>query len=200
MKAILGAIFFLISGFLAPACAQSRKSIGIHYSFPAGSTLFTLLKVEGAGSYEGRSMHNFGVSYIHGLSRILSLETGLEYAAHQVLHYPAFTGENRIQPIEKRVKILTAPVLAQINLGDYIYLNAGPLFDLDLSKPRQTSNQTGIGIALGVGGRYIFMSGFSIFAHPIVRVHGIIPFSTGSINYHVAEAGIRLGMAYTFVP
>lgn len=200
MKAILLAIFLILSGFLAPASAQFRKSIGIHYSFPAGSTLFTLLKVEGGGSYEGRSMHNFGVSYIHGLTRMLSLETGLEYSAHQVLLYPAFTGDNRIQPAEKRVKILTAPVMAQITLGNYIYLNGGPLLDLDISRPRQTSNQTGIGIALGTGGRYIFKSGLFIFANPSVRVHGIIPFSPGSINYHVAEGGIRLGMAYTFVP
>lgn len=200
MKAILLTIFLIISGFLAPACAQSRRSIGFHYSFPAGSTLFTLLKVEGGGSYEGRYMYNFGASYIHGMNRVLDLETGLDYSSHYILLHPAFTGEPRRNSFEKRVKLLTVPLLLRVNLGNYIYLNGGPVLDIDISKPRQTASQTGIGAALGAGFRYAFKSGLSVFVNPNARLHATYAFFSGPADYMLVEGGVKLGVAYALAP
>jgi len=199
MKAPLSA-FVLITLLSFTGTAQSRKTIGLHYSFPASSTIISFLDLDGTGGYEGRYMYNFGLSYLHGMNRVLDLETGLDYSYHYVLLHPAFTGEPRREPFEKRVKLLTVPLLLRVNLGDYVYVNGGPVLDIDISNPRQTARQTGIGAALGAGFRYPFKSGVSVFVNPNARLHGTYVFFSGPANYLVAEAGVKLGVAYTFAP
>ncbi|MDT4863298.1 hypothetical protein FQZ97_979960 [compost metagenome] len=92
------------------------------------------------------------------------------------------------------------PLLLRVNLGNYIYLNGGPLLDFDILKPRQTARQTGIGAALGAGFRYTFKSGIFVFANPYARVHGTFVFFSGPADRHVLESGVKLGMAYALAP
>ena len=201
MKVLLSAFVFInLVSFTGIADAQSRKSIGLHYSFPASSTIISFLDREGTGGYEGRYMYNFGTSYIHGMNRVLDLETGLDYSSHSLLLHPAFTGEPGQKPFEKRVKLLTVPLLLRVNLGKYVYLNGGPVLDIDISKPRQTSSQTGIGAALGAGFRYAFKSGVSVFVNPNARFHGTYVFFSGPADYQVVEGGVKLGVAYALAP
>ncbi|MCD8541077.1 MAG: PorT family protein [Leadbetterella sp.] len=195
MKGLISTLITLLA-FTGTTLAQ--KSIGVHYSFPARSTVMTFLKVEGRGSYESKYMYNFGVSYTHGLNKVLGVETGLDYSVHHIILNPAFTGEETPPPTEKTAKLFTVPVMLRVNLGNYVYLNGGPLLDFDLSKPRQISDQTGVGVGVGAGGRYTFKSGLSVFVNPNARLHGLFSFSSGSASYHVVESGVKLGLAYTF--
>lgn len=183
-------------GLGGSARAQSGKSIGLYYSFPAHSSVVTFEQLVGGGSYESNGMQNFGISYIHGLNRVLDFETGIDYSEHHVIRHPAFLGDATPPPTKVSARLVTVPALLRANLGNYVYLNGGPMIDIDISQSREISNQTGLGVALGAGGRYAFKSGISVFVNPNARLHALSSFTMQRSRYRIIETGIRVGLAY----
>ena len=194
MKKILILLLCLIG---LQCFAQLKSEFGI--SFGSGSCdLMSFAKTVGGAGYSGDEYYSFGISYIRPVRSWLSLETGLEYSINKITissnlppQYPKVTRNEKIG-------LLTVPVAYRLIFLKYAFLNGGLLFDVDPRLSSSVSSQTGIGALLGVGLKYDFHSGISVWANPNIRVHRIISFTTDGSDQRLIESGVKIGIGYHF--
>ena len=70
------------------------------------------------------------------------------------------------------------------------------MLNIDVSPGSSISNQTGLGILAGLAGKYDFASGISLFINPYLKMHSLLPMSTGNYHQRVLESGFRAGVTY----
>ncbi|MBV5348356.1 hypothetical protein JZU61_01600, partial [bacterium] len=78
----------------------------------------------------------------------------------------------------------------------YFFANGGLFFDLDMNNSSPIDSQTGIGGLLGLGAKYDFNYGVSIFVNPYLKFHSLISFSSDDNKQKVHESGFRVGLNY----
>ena len=80
-----------------------------------------------------------------------------------------------------------------------MYLDGGPLLDKQTNYMQNSTlnDQSGIGLELGVGGKYSFDK-FTVFINPSLREHAIITFGNTGSSFNLLEAGVKLGLGYNF--
>ena len=137
-----------------------------------------------------------GVTYLHQLNSLFDLETGVELMVYQMelgsVSIPNFSNTN----ISETRLMINLPLTARYYFLNYLFANGGLLLDVDWSKNKEISNQSGIGIMGGLGFNYDFKFGGSVFVNPYVKLHSLIPFGSWENHQHVLDAGVRVGVMY----
>lgn len=195
-KTVLICLSFLV---LASTNLFGQKpKIGLTYSSLGVNEVFTFLSLDGAPSYENDGYFALGINFLKPLNHWLEFETGLEYSKHHLIvhsHLPYDTDKIYI-PREESFELVNIPVTLKVNFLKYFFVNGGLLIDIDASKSHYIHNQSGIGSLWGLGLKYDFKSGLSVFANPYAKVHSLIPFSAGNNHKRVFEGGFRFGLTY----
>ncbi len=190
MKRLLTISIILFSFF---AKAQDRKkSISLNYGIGNGS-LFTFTKMDGGGSYDGKSLTNIGFNYNYSLKKKnWYLETGLNYLVYKytlTADYPP--GFQRLWDYTKN--LISVPVKLRYEAGKYIFFNGNLYLDIDVSK-RYSRELSGIGAGVGMGGQYYFNNKVGIYINPQLDLRNIASLS-GS-PYKLLGTSVAFGLSY----
>ncbi|WP_108821741.1 outer membrane beta-barrel protein [Dysgonomonas sp. Marseille-P4361] len=176
----------------------SKHKVGIHTTFIGGNDSFAC-EEDGDASIDGKGFYTLGASYTFILSKRIELQSGLEFSRSKIRITPPYMGEKyNHSSWNENIKLLTIPLTTNINLGKYIFLNAGFLLDFEVSKNNSVNKQSGLGTVLGIGGKYDFDSGLSIFVNPYHKMHVWIPFPLSSYHQRFSEYGLKIGANYRF--
>lgn len=193
-------LFCLSASISAQNNSEDKKNkISVYSTFLGGNDVFQFEDVDGGGSYDSRSIFNIGGSYTYRLSRMLGLEAGLEYSKLNYKYTPEFFGEPI--PITRKggnIGLFSVPVALNVYFGKYIFVNTGAIFDFQIKDNDYVDKQTGVGAILGIGAKYDFDSGFSVFVNPYYKMHALIPFSSEKYHQRVGEYGLKIGASYSF--
>jgi hypothetical protein len=152
----------------------------------------------GAAGYSGKGFTMLGLNYVHHISGLLSIETGLEYSNNNVLWDYEDAYDPTFRPQRASIKMLSVPVYANLTFFKYAFLNAGLSVDLETDHPAQriAPEQNGIGMFLGIGGKYAFKH-IVLLANPFVQVHNMVSFQKYG-GHNLMNSGFRFGIGYGF--
>jgi len=199
---------FLISFFIFVSSLSSyaqkneneprKGQIGITFSSFGENDVVRSQELIGGASKSGDSFYTFGINYLYKLNNTFDVETGIEYSNHKIivksmlLPHMDYYSPGYIASFS----LINIPVTVRVNFLKYCFVNGGILFEMDASTSSPIDGQTGIGSVLGLGIKYDFKSGFSVFANPYIKAHSLVPFTSGDNHQRLMESGFRFGLMY----
>lgn len=185
---------------LNSACfAQNNNMLFLTYALSHPEPAYNK-PLDGAAGYKAEASSSFGIRYLMKSSKVITLETGIEYSNYHFkldyVDYPVVT----IPYTPKTVKLISIPVYAHLTFLRYIFINGGALIDTEINKKDpDITKQSGIGFGLGAGLKYKFKH-ISIFVNPFLERHAFISFGGSKQGYKqsMLNAGGRAGIGYSF--
>lgn len=154
--------------------------------------------VGGGLGYDPEGFKEFGFLLGKELNEKWAIEAGLNAASadfkYVLGHSMLSAHESTMLPPSERFQMLSFPVLMRYSIFPFLYVNAGPMLDIQRSK-NPDYNQSGIGYLLGIGAEH-YLKKVGVFVHPHFKRHATIPFE--STNYNLNEFGVQFGLAYKF--
>jgi hypothetical protein len=176
---------------------QKNNTISINYGFGGDLMLINGFVKEKGFSNDG--MINLGVFYQHKLSKTIAFKTGLNYSKSYILvasGYDPYDPENGEESWDTH--LLSLPLFVNYQFFEYLFLEGGPMVDLQFNACdcQPTDRQSGIGIGLGVGGIYNYKN-ISFTLTPFVNYHAIIQFMPYDRD-RLVEFGLKCGIGYKF--
>lgn len=188
--------------FTGTSLAQEKvvpnHNLGLSYTQMADKDMVKFQSLDGAPSYHVGKSYIFGLVYFYQFTNKWSFETGLDYGKYTVDIEPAPNPLIDLAPRETSLGLVSIPISMRYNIWEYFFLNAGALIDIQIEDPESVDDQTGIGALLGVGVKYDFKWGTSIFLNPIIKAHALLPFSKERYHDHLLESGLRFGITQKF--
>jgi hypothetical protein len=190
------ATFLILFGEILEAQDQPQKAtgfkLGVSFSSFGNNDIVRDNELMGAASYHGEDFYTLGVNVIYPLNKWFEIESGLDYSRHSVLIKPA-PGIDMPSHTGK-FSLMCIPVTARVNFLRFFFINGGALLDFDASASMPVDSQTGIGLLLGVGVKYDFKFGGSVFFNPYTKMHSQVSFMEGDNRQKLIEDGFRLGI------
>lgn len=199
------AFFILCFIFVASLFTYAQKNeekprkgqIGITFSSFGDNDVVRSKDLLGSASYIGDNFFTFGINYLCKLNNTFDIETGIEYSNHKIIIRPMMFHNMDYSPnYSANFSLINIPVTLRVNFLKYCFLNGGILFDMDASTSSPIDGQTGIGSMLGLGIKYDFKSGLSVFVNPYYKMHSLVPFSSTDNHQRLMESGFRFGLMY----
>lgn len=185
-------ILCLFSFFHGYGQDAGRNSMNFYVGF--GGSHIVRPALEGGPNYNAGSSFHFGLSYTRFVNQNLGIETALNYLDTEVETTPSPGGtQNSLLPVE----LVSLRAGLRYSFLRFLYLNGGLLLDFE-AENEVIDSQSGIGLGIGIGGEYMFPSGFTIFANPYLNQHALLPFQKEPSHQRLLDAGIRLGVGYRF--
>jgi len=140
----------------------------------------------------------YGLNYTRNITKVFSIETGLEYSVNNLLWDYEDAYNPHFIPQKVSVKMLSVPIYANFTFLKYLFANAGITADFETSHQSDeiVTNQSGIGLELGIGGKYNF-NRMTVFINPLIQMHAIVAFhneNSGSL----LDQGVKFGIGYRF--
>ena len=172
-----------------------KGKIGITYTL-GKSYIAHLPSIESDSYYENNYHYSVGVNYIYLLNSWLKAETGIEYSEYSIKLFVYPDGVTYFAGT-RDLSLISIPLILRADFSKFFFANAGTFVDLDFkNKSEIFDNQTGMGIIAGLGVKYDFKSGISLFTNPFVRLHNLIPFVLEKYPDRLFDAGVRFGITY----
>jgi len=169
-----------------------KNEVGVTISGSPINTSISFNLLEKNTYYSVYKSYGFGITYIRPITKLLEIETGLEYLNFDASVHSVYDYYKR-----STASLLEFPVGIRVNFMKYCYVNGGLLFDLDISTDSPLHIQTGFGSMLGLGLKYDFSTGISLFLNPYVKFHSMLPYLIyKSGDQHILETALRLGITY----
>lgn len=200
MKKTLWVVFCLIwinfLAFHALGNGVNSGKIGVTFSSFGENDVFRFNELDGAASYNGDSFYSIGLTYIFPLNPWLEIETGIEYAKHDIVVKPNLPPDVDSSPKKESFALLNVPVTLRANFFKYFYVNGGMFVGMDGTTHSPNDNQTGLGTLLGVALKYDFENGISAFVNPYTKIHALLPFQAEEYPQRIWENGVRIGISY----
>ena len=175
----------------------NTSSLGLTFSSFGSNDVIYFQQMDGAASYNGDHFYTLGFAYLYRFSKHSELETGIEYSSHKIIINPNVPPDADDTPYGSGFSLINIPVSLRFTFAKYFFLHGGLLLDIDPTLSSPIDNQTGLGAGLGLGGKYGFPCGISVFINPYLKAHSLIPFTPDDNHQHVMESGFRFGMTYT---
>ncbi len=199
MRKIISLTCFLVC-FMAlhgqeKSVAKNQK-VGITFSSFGENDVIRFNELDGAAFYEGKNFYALGIQYTCSIKNWLALETGLEFAEHDVTIHPVNIPGADLSTREGDFMLITVPVTIKASIFKYLFINGGVILDMDISTNSPIDSQTGLGPIAGVGLQYEFNFGASVFLNPYLRIHSLLPFADVEYHQRVWENGFRFGILY----
>ena len=126
----------------------------------------------------------------------MEVETGIEYARHYIIIEPNLPPNIDSSPRKKNFGLVNIPISLRANFLKYFFVNGGLILGIDGSMDSSIDNQSGIGTLLGVGIKYDFKSGVSVFVNPYLKVHSLLSFNDFQHHQRIWESAVRVGLTY----
>lgn len=197
-------LFLLCTMFVAPFSLFAQKNegethkgqIGITFSSFGENDVIRFQELTGAASYNRDKFYTLGINYLYKLNNTFDVETGIEYSDHKIIVKPNLPPQSDNSPYGASFSLINIPVTLRVNFLKYCFINGGLLLDIDAGTSSPIDSQTGIGSVLGLGIKYDFNSGLSFFANPYLKMHSLVPFSSGNNHQRLMESGFRFGLMY----
>ncbi|MFV0591955.1 MAG: hypothetical protein ACK5M7_11270 [Draconibacterium sp.] len=148
--------------------------------------------------YSNNGMYSIGLHYQHNLSETLALKTGLEYRKNNIMIAAGYNPDVPDISGSWDTDILTLPLFINYQPLKYIFIEGGPLVDLQFNiwNNQPTATQSGIGFGLGIGGIYSYKN-LVFTLSPFMNYHAIIQFEPTK-KERLAETGVKFGFGYRF--
>ena len=175
--------------FLSIDCfSQSKNNISLVYGI--ANDVGDNHGVIGDYGYNTKSGMMYGFSYTRNLTKSFSLETGLLYSVNNI---ELTTVGPRGGTYDQKLDMLSVPVYAKLTFLKYVFAQWGFTLDHETNYSASSiiDDQSGIGIVIGIGGKYNF-GPVSVFANPFFCRHAL-----GAQN-NLVETGIKFGIGYNF--
>ncbi|RLD79158.1 MAG: hypothetical protein DRJ10_09270 [Bacteroidetes bacterium] len=175
--------------------AQNKNNIAISYGLSDNAYISAM---DGSASYNGEGAKLFEITYYRKLNKRFALQGGLVYSQNKFTISPAPTGYE-IASYKNEIEMLSIPVYANFTFGKYFFINGALITDFELNRKEfeSTDNQSGFGFGSGIGFRYAYKQ-VGVFINPFLNIHSLIHFQKDSYQQHLAEAGIKFGLFYSF--
>lgn len=187
-------IFVFSTGLL-----QAQKAeVGFTMSLLSDNSVDRFSSYMDDANYSVGKSFSVGFTFLKPLNNWLDLETGIEYFRGNVSVsslIPAYNGFIAVYQ-NSPILLINIPVGMRANFWKYCFVNGGFLFDMDVSKDSPIDSQIGLGSLLGVGLKYNFKTGISVFINPYMKVHALIPETFDNYKLHLLESAIRFGVTY----
>src|ERR1700744_3635240 len=182
---------FLLIAFLFVSIktfSQSKNNISLVYGI--ANVYGDNYGAIGDYGYNTKSGTMYGFSYTRDLTRSFSLETGLLYSVNNV-ELTTIGPHGGIY--DQKVDILSVPIYAKLTFWKYVFAQWGVTLDhqTNYSANSIIDDQSGVGIVIGIGGKYNF-GPVSVFANPFFDRHAI-----GAHN-SLVDTGAKFGVGYNF--
>lgn len=149
----------------------------------------------------------FGFRFGKEFNKKWAIEVGLNSASADIKYRPnpsMMPADELSQSLlTENYQLLSFPVLMRYSIFSFLYINAGPILDIqrsDNSFDTQSSgnsvrSQNGIGYLVGISAEHYFKK-VGVFVHSHFKRHATIPF--GSTIYNLTEFGLQFGVGYKF--
>ncbi len=193
---IILALFLCTLHFASAQKSTRNQRVGITFSSFGVNDPIYFDDLMGAASYDSKSFYTFGINYIHPLNRWLDIETGIEYAKHTVTLKPNLPPDMDRTPYDIDFSLINIPITVRGNFLKYFFANGGLLLGFDAGSDSPIAS--GLGAILGVGAQYEFDNGLGFFVNPYAKGHALISFSSEKYPLRLIEAGVRVGVTYSF--
>ena len=186
-------VFFCFTTFVS----AQKGQLGITFSALSDNGVARFRSMEDDSSTDAGKSFTYGISYLKPLNKWLDIETGMEYLScrveKQIIYIGPTTGLFTSQ--SATLSMLSLPVTVRANFLKYFFVNTGLLLDIDVSSNSIINSQSGLGTLLGLGMKYDFKNGISLFVNPYTKVH-LFPLSFERNQQHFMESAVRFGIAY----
>jgi hypothetical protein len=196
MKNLLCCVVILITG--SRSFAQNDPALFLNYALSYPLPVYQTMIEDGAG-YEAMASGSAGLRYYMKSSKIVTLETGVDYSGFHFETYGiGLSGPNKRS--RETAKLLSIPVYAHLTFLKYLFVNGGIILDADLhSKQNILSKQTGLGFGFGIGLK-LNVQKIQIFVNPFYERHAYITLENrkGTIRQSIKNPGGRIGIGYSF--
>jgi outer membrane protein with beta-barrel domain len=185
----------ILALYSAKGSSQQNNSLSVLFG-TAGNGIFS--DSPGAAGFDGRGERLYGLNYVRHIAGCFAIETGLEYSVNRLLWDYEDAYDPTFRPQKVTIHMISVPVYANFTFLKYAYADAGLSVDLqtDHQSDYITRDQSGIGIFLGVGGKYAFNK-VLLFVNPFVQVHAIAAFN-GPGGGNLMASGLKFGVGYRF--
>ena len=183
---------------LSTLMSAQKGQLGITFSAMSdnGVARFGSGYIDDSSTDAGKSF-TYGISYLKPLNKWLDIETGLEYLSCPVEKRIIYIGPTTGLFTSQRatLSMLSLPITVRANFLKYFFVNTGLLLDIDVSSNSIINSQSGLGTLLGLGMKYDFKNGISLFVNPYTKVH-LFPLTFERNQQHFMESAVRFGIAY----
>lgn len=186
-------LFIGLLPLLVTAQTAEKGKIGLTYSLNGGTSVLQPALL-GAASYDITTANGIGLIYLKPIKNWLEWETGITYSLYKIKTTSSPTPE--VDTSYSTLSLIDIPVGLRAGFWKYAFINGGLLLDLDLMNNSPVSNQTGIGLMLGVGLKYDFNFGGSVFFNPYGKIHSLLPLGFDKNNDRILESGLKFGITY----
>ncbi|AIZ64353.1 hypothetical protein PK28_12870 [Hymenobacter sp. DG25B] len=186
---LLGFLTLSLSGY-----SQTLHKNRFGLSAGIGAPVIAQRQLDGGPSYEMGRGFDFGVNYYRAITPKTNLESGVFLHANELKVTPAFYPGWEMAPQYYDIRLLYVPLFLKVNLAKYFYLNGGLLADVDLSKNKYISSQTGLGTGLGLGTDIHVSDRFAFTINPYLNLHGLWTIEQEHYPERIFDAGIKAGI------
>ncbi|TKT89408.1 hypothetical protein [Dyadobacter frigoris] len=179
--------------------AQNSNTLFLTYALSNPEPVYNK-SVDGGAGYRPVASSSFGVRYHMKSTKIITLETGIDYA---IYHFKLDYVDNPdvvIPDIKQTIKLISIPVYAHLTFLRYFFINGGLLIDTEIKRQQASINkQSGIGLGLGAGLKYKYRN-VAIFVNPFLERHAYLNFgdSRQGARQSMINPGGRVGIGYSF--
>jgi len=182
---------------LSTLMSAQKGQLGITFSALSDNGVARFRSMEDDSSTDAGKSFTYGISYLKPLNKWLDIETGLEYLSCPIETKSIVGTINGVTTLTRSatLSMLTAPVTVRANFLKYFFVNAGLLLDIDVSSNSIINSQSGLGSLLGLGLKYDFKNGISVFVNPYSKIH-LFPLTFERNQQHFMESAVRFGIAY----
>jgi hypothetical protein len=182
---------------LSTLLSAQKGQLGITFSAMSDNSVARFRSVIDDSSTGAGKSFTYGISYLKPLNKWLDIETGLEYLSCPIEIKSIVGTINGVTTLTRSatLSMLTAPVTVRANFLKYFFVNGGLLLDVDVSSNSIVNSQSGLGSVLGLGVKYDFKNGISVFVNPYSKIH-LFPLSFERDQQHFMESAVRFGIAY----
>jgi len=182
---------------LSTLLSAQKGQLGITFSALSDNDVARFRSVIDDSSTGAGKSFTYGISYLKPLNKWLDIETGLEYLSCPIETKSIVGTINGVTTLTRSatLSMLSMPVTVRANFLKYFFVNAGLLLDVDVSANSIINSQSGLGSLLGLGLKYDFKNGISVFVNPYSKIH-LFPLSLERDQQHFMESAVRFGIAY----
>ncbi|MCF0050444.1 hypothetical protein LXM25_10270 [Dyadobacter sp. LJ53] len=192
-------LIILFTTLSVEAFCQNPNTLFVTYSRSKPEPVYNR-DVQGGAGYKAVASHSFGLRYFMKSSKIITLETGIDYSQFDFkLDYVGMP-DIVIPDITQSIKVVSIPVYAHLTFLKCLFINGGLLLDAEIDKKdSDIDKQTGIGLGLGAGLKYSYKHA-NIFLNPFFERHRLMSFGKqeSGVRQSVINPGVRIGLGYSF--
>jgi hypothetical protein len=190
-------IFAVAFLFHLHSFAQNPNTLFLTYALSNPEPVYNR-SLDGGAGYRAVASNSFGLRYYAKSSKIVTLETGVDYSQfHFKLDY--VDNPNTVIPDKQQTaKLISIPVYAHLTFLKYLFINGGVLIDTEIKHKNNIDKQSGLGFGLGVGLKYHYNK-INIFINPFLERHAFLGFNNSpGTRQSMINPGGRVGLGYSF--